>query len=43
METALTITFGAIGIMIVVAALGVAIYKWKNNTMANLKSRKKKY
>ena len=42
METTLSIIFGAIGVIIVVAAVGVAIYKWKNNTKANLEPRKDK-
>lgn len=42
MATATTIIFGALGIAIVVATVGVAIYKWKNNTKANLKPRKEK-
>ena len=42
METTVTIIFGVIGVAIVVAAVGIAIYKWKNNTMANLKPRKDK-
>ena len=42
METTLSIFFGAIGIAIVVAAVGVAIYKWKYNTKADFSLRKKK-
>lgn len=42
METTLSIIFGAIGIAIVVAAIGVAIYKWKNNTKADFSPRKEK-
>lgn len=40
METALTIIFGVIGVAIVVAAVGIAFYKWKHNTKANLQPRK---
>lgn len=42
METVLSIIFGTIGVLIVLAAIGVAIYKWKYNTKANLKPRKEK-
>lgn len=42
METILTIVFGAIGIFIVGAALGISLYKWRKNTMANLQPRDKK-
>lgn len=42
METSLTIIFGAIGAAIVVAAVGIAIYKWKYNLRADLSPRDKK-
>lgn len=40
METALSIIFGAIGLFISGAAVGIAIYKWRNNTRADLNPRK---
>ena len=42
METTLSIIFGAIGIAIVLAAVGIAIYKWKYNTKADFSPRKNK-
>ena len=42
METTLGIIFGAIAIVIVVAAVGIALYKWKFNTKADLSPRKEK-
>lgn len=43
METVLSIVFGAVGVAIVVTAVGIAYHKWKHNTMANLEPRKEKF
>ena len=40
METVLSIIFGAIGLFILGAAIGIAFYKWKYNTRADLNPRK---
>ena len=42
METTLSIIFGVIGVVIVTATIGIAIYKWKHNTKADLSPRKEK-
>ena len=42
METTLAIIFGVIAAIIVVGAVGIALYKWINNTRADLSPRDKK-
>lgn len=42
MDTILSIIFGVIGVVILGAAIGIAIYKRKKNLMADLHPRKDK-